>query len=324
VVVEGPTGSGKSTTVRLALAHLHHPRLCVTMLHGHLYATSSDACLLQMLQSLGVDMKGKRTAPEHELRVLVQRALAMVTREGAFTVVCLEQCELFAKQPRQPLLYFLNDLSHDPGVRLKLVLVTQGKGFEEALEKRISSRLSRTRLPMSPLNVDSAVTIVLDTLIQRGVCGPAIGRMESGGLRECLELLLRFNCTDARLLQKYCWYLLAREGRVREALECVLQDQWVQRLHSLSEVEMCVVVAMVVKGKSDVHIAYGDYAKEMRAENYPVVDKRLFCRAHRSLLASGAMEAPPNIVRDVLRRDETSDVSRWPFYLNRWGGTWLA
>lgn len=62
----------------------------------------------------------------------------------------------------------------------------------------------------------------------------------------------------------------------------------------------------------------------MRADNYPVMDKRLFWRAYCSLRESGALEAPPSVVQEVLRRDERDGTSLWPSYLDRWGGTWLA
>jgi hypothetical protein len=43
------------------------------------------------------------------------------------------------------------------------------KGFEEALEKRIASRLARTRIVMRPLELGDAVGIVRDELVCWGL-----------------------------------------------------------------------------------------------------------------------------------------------------------
>jgi hypothetical protein len=83
---------------------------------------------------------------------------------------------------------------------------------------------------------------------------------------------------------------------------------------------MCVVVAVVVRGKADHEVAFDEYRKEMTAGGFPVFDKRLFWRAYCSVLDAGTLEAPQSVVRAVLK-DE--DSCKFPTYLCRWGSTWL-
>lgn len=249
--------------------------------------------------------------------------LVALALEGVSTVVVLQHVHVYTKQPRQPLLYWLVDLLHQPDVRVRLVVESQGQGFEEALEKRIASRLSLTRVAMPVQTVDSALAIVRAELKRSFPAPAAWGRVEQSGhgLRAALEQVLRVNCTDVRWIHKFCWLLVARHGHVDAALAALLEDQWRVRLQSLSEVEMCVVVAMVIHGKLDLQVSYDAYRKQMVTSGYPVADQRMYVRAYHALRDAGTLDVPPHVVRCVLRDDEHAE--HWPTYLCRWGGSWL-
>lgn len=314
VLVEGPVGCGKSTACRMALQELDPTKVLTVTLRGYLSGGVIDTSLKSLL--IGV---GGVPGNQNETRVYLKRRLVALATEGKLVIIFLEQAEVFAKQPRQPLLYLLNDLMHEPSVRIKLLLSTQGQGFEEALEKRIASRLSRTRLVIPPLNLDTAETILFRELRCRGVAAVALRRLQ---LRDSLERLLQVNCTDVRNLIKFAWLVQCHQGVSEQVIGAMICDLWKLRLSALSEVEMCVLVSVVTKGKTDFTQAFEEYRKEMAAAGFPVVDKRLFWRAYCSLLDSGTLEAPPNVIHDLLHNG--GEESRWPTYLCRWGGQWLA
>jgi hypothetical protein len=123
VVLEGPPGCGKSTVCRLALARLG-PSVLSVVLRGYLVG-STDASFKALLRGLESDKQARNNT---ELRIFLHQRLAELASMGILTVVLLEQAEIFAKQPKQPLLYLLNDLLHDATVKIKLVLTTQGQG----------------------------------------------------------------------------------------------------------------------------------------------------------------------------------------------------
>lgn len=317
VLVEGPAGCGKSTACRLALQELESSNVVCVTLRGYLSA-HVDICLRSLLKGLGGAENGESGRNQSETRLHLHRRLVTLASEGKLVVIFLEQAEVFAKEPRQPLLYLLNDLTHEPSVRIKLLLSTQGQGFEEALEKRIASRLSRTRLAIPHLTLDAAESIVLYELRRRGVAREAFRRLQ---VRDALDKLLQVNCTDVRNMVKLAWLVQCHQGVHDEIVNALFCDLWKLRLSALSEVEMCVLVAVVSKNKSDFTLAFEEYRREMAAAEFPVMDRRLFWRAYCSLLDSGTLEAPPHVIRNLLQNGEES---RWPTYLCRWGGQWLA
>jgi len=189
----------------------------------------------------------------------------------------------------------------DPQIKLKVVCVTNGQGFEESLEKRVASRLARVRISLPPFSAAEAMEIVQSRLPRP---------LEPELLEPAVAQLHRVTCYNVRLVLAFATQLYLRQGAVGDALNAVLGDVWELRVSGLCELEMCALITTVLKEQYNIAAAYEMYAKIMRRERTTVFDKKLFTHACTSLMEAGALEVPKHVLQLVVRK-----YNNWPSYM---------
>lgn len=326
VVIEGPAGSGKSTAVSLAVARAAQEKggaIKTITLRGCVLQTQEQAfrALAQQLSSEN-EAADDRRRNAVEARTHIHDLLEEQRDKGMLTVVVLEQAEVFALQPRQELLYMLSDMSQDASFRVTVLMVTQQQDFVSRLEKRVESRIGTLRVVMPPLRGPDAKNIVLQVISPEDDGAEFawwLHKVQQLKLDDAVEFLLRFQCSNVRLLIDFAWTVVALDGNVDAALEIQTACTWKKRLQALSEVEMCVLGCIVVHNKPDLQQAYEYFTKLASSEvGFPRFSKQLFERAFASLASSvDFADWPKHLVVDAAKRDT------WPQYINAWIGKWL-
>jgi hypothetical protein len=287
VLLEGPAGSGKSAAVMQVCNALPQPKL-VASVRGRALPLEYDESLMALLHALG-----SKAGSKLEARQALTFQLGELKKMGRFVVIVLHDCEVWASnQKHSSLLYMLLDLMQDPDNMYALVLTTRTQDFVESLEKRVQSRLGSQRLVMPPLSCDDAEKIVRHTLTVRAeerdeeivVWNESVLRLE---LSLAVGAVHRLQCSNVRLFETLAWLVVSFGGNVDHAWHLLRSDVWRQRIESLSEVEICVLIVMIRPTSggcpSTLDEAYDIYKKQIDLAKENVFSKKLFERAFCAL-----------------------------------------
>jgi hypothetical protein len=179
---------------------------------------------------------------------------------------------------------------------------------------------------MPPLSVEDAEAIVRHTLTVRSSVDEEIAawnaRVESLMLRGVVKSIHQLHCSNVRLFEMLAWLVLGCDS-VDEAWGLMQMDVWKNRLESLSEVEMCVLISMIrpVSGglPSSMDEAFELYKKQLEKANERVVSKKLFERAYNNLAeVCDFRDYPLMVLEQVLEEDDQYEGNKWPTYISKY------
>jgi energy-coupling factor transporter ATP-binding protein EcfA2 len=312
VLLEGPSGSGKSRAVEIAVAALPGDKKKVVQVQGHDISQPEQA-FKAVLQGLG----GVQPKSAAEGRQYLTFRLAELKKEGVLSVIVLHDCEVFGTAARQSLLYVLFDMTQDPDILMAVLLTTRAQDFVSSLEKRLESRLGHQRVVMPSMTVKDAEAIVRYTLTAKNEeafrhWNESVQKLH---LTPFIESMMWRNCSNVRIMINFAWLILAYDRDVEKAWNHVQRDVWMLRMESLSEIELCVLVVMKRKQNEGISMqqAYDSYLKEMRAQEMKFASKQLFERAFNNLKdVARFSDWPREVLEKVVQLDKFStDLNTW-------------
>jgi origin recognition complex subunit 4 len=172
VLLTGPRGSGKSTTLNRIITEISNEKEFYTIYLDGLYQTDARSSLLAIQQQLNIQQDESPSLSFADRLTFLLNTFSSGSVNTIPIVFILESMDLFALHPKQILLYNLFDIVQTCKAPIAVIGITNRMDTLLLLEKRVKSRFSHRMIDFFPCtsfdqykNIAKSLLLVTDKIM---------------------------------------------------------------------------------------------------------------------------------------------------------------